>query len=61
MKIIFDDNEDNYLEMKLNSKGKIIIILSAKDGNNHLNTIINSVEIEKDEFISVIDSLKILN
>ena len=61
MKIIFDNNEDNYLEMKLNSKGNVIIILSAKDGNNHLNTIVNSVEMEKDDFINVVNSLKILN
>jgi len=61
MKIIFDNNEDNYLEMKLNSKGNVIIILSAKDGNNHLNTIVNSVEMEKDDFINVVNSLKILS
>jgi phage terminase large subunit-like protein len=61
MRLTFDENIDNYLELKLNSSGNVVVILSAKDGSNHLNTIINSVEIEKDDFIKLINSLGLLN
>lgn len=49
MKIQFEDN--SYIECyKSNKNSNIIIIVSAKDYNNPLKKIVNSVELTPEEF-----------
>lgn len=57
MKITFDTRGDSYIEFNKNDHGKISIVLSAKDSNNHLNTIINSVEITNEQLILLLESI----
>lgn len=55
MKITFDDN--SYLEIRMSSVGKIQIILSAKDGKNSNNEVINSVEISQQQFREIFNEV----
>ena len=48
MKISFDDS--SFLEMTVSGEGSIIVTLSARDGNNRNNTIVNSAVITKTQF-----------
>jgi tRNA threonylcarbamoyladenosine modification (KEOPS) complex Pcc1 subunit len=48
MKIDFEDK--SYIEIKKNDNGKVIITIQARDFNNNLKKIINSVEITLDDF-----------
>lgn len=57
MKIAFDARGDSYIEFKATEHGKIGIILSAKDGQNHLNTIINSAEITVEQMAQLVEPL----
>lgn len=57
MKINFDDS--SYVELILSSPGKVSIILGAKDGNNPLNTVVNSAEITLKELAELISDLNI--
>lgn len=54
MKIDFDDT--SYVEI-IDYNGKIQITLSARDGKNSKNNIINSAEISRDQFINIIKSI----
>jgi nitrate reductase NapAB chaperone NapD len=56
MKIQFEDK--SYIECrKSDNPGKIIIIISAKDGSNNLKKITNAVEITSEEFKSLISDI----
>lgn len=57
MKIPFDTRGDSYIEFNKNDHDKIFIVLSAKDSSNHLNTIINSVEITTEQLILLLESI----
>jgi len=53
MKITFNDK--SFIEcIKSNDPGKVIFTISAKDGNNALKQITNSVEITLEEFKQLI-------
>lgn len=54
MKISFDDN--SFIEVK-NQDGKIIISIQAKDYQNPLKKIINSVEITPEQFKELISDV----
>ena len=55
MRIEFNDK--SYLECYKSEDNKITMILSAKDYNNPLKRITNSVELSIDEFKKIIDIL----
>lgn len=57
MKIEFDKNGYNSLEIRKETSGQIVIIISAKDTKNTLNTIINSVFITEDQLVDLVKSL----
>ena len=57
MKITFDDKSFISCE-KSNNPGKIIITISAKDGNDALKKITNAVEISMDQFKELIGDVK---
>ena len=57
MKIEFDKNGYDSLEIRKEISGQIAIIISAKDAKNTLNTIINSVFITEDQLVDLIKSL----
>lgn len=53
MKITFDDQ--SYVDLQKSSNpGKIILTICARDGNDPLKKISNSVEITNDEFKKLI-------
>jgi hypothetical protein len=52
MKIDFDDT--SYIEFIVSSKGTIQIILSARDGKNSKNNIVNSAEISLEQFSNLV-------
>jgi nitrate reductase NapAB chaperone NapD len=57
MKITFDDK--SYIEcLKSNEPGKIIIVISAKDGTDPLKKITNAVELTADEFKKLISDVQ---
>lgn len=52
MRIDFDDT--SYVDIFFSQAiEKVVIILSARDGKNHKNTIVNSVEISKEQFLQI--------
>lgn len=52
MRINFDDT--SYVDISFSPTAeKIVIILSARDGKNPKNTIVNSVEISKEQFFQI--------
>lgn len=51
MKINFDDT--SYIEMSFSQNGKIMIVLSARDGKNPKNNIVNSAEISQEQFLLI--------
>ena len=55
-KIVFDEKGFNFIELT-KQNNNIIIVLSTKDPNNNRKTIVNSVEIELDEFNKIISDL----
>lgn len=56
MKITFNDK--SYIECrKSDNPGKIIIVISAKSQDNPLKKITNAVEIDSDEFKSLISDI----
>lgn len=57
MKIAFDDK--SYIEIKKTDDGKVVIVISAKDGNNNLKKITNAVEVSLDEFKQLISDIKL--
>jgi hypothetical protein len=57
MKINFDDS--SYIELILSGPGKVAIILGAKDGNNPLNTVVNSAEITIKQLAELVADLNI--
>lgn len=57
MKINFDDS--SYIELILSAPGKVAIILGAKDGNNPLNTVVNSAEITLKQLAELVADLNI--
>ncbi len=52
MKINFDDT--SYIEISKSPTDKIQVVLSARDGKNPYNNIINSAEISLDQFLQII-------
>lgn len=57
MKIDFDD--ESYIEVSISTNGKIVIALSAKNIKDHKISIINSVEITQEQFLSISRELNI--
>jgi nitrate reductase NapAB chaperone NapD len=56
MKITFDDK--SYVECyKSNSPGKIVVVISAKDGTDPLKKITNAVELTAEEFKKLISDV----
>lgn len=55
MKISFSDK--SYIECR-NMDDKIVIIISAKDGQNPLKKINNAVELSREEFNQLISEIK---
>ncbi len=51
-KINFDDKGRSYIEIK-EHEDKIAIILSAEDADNSQNTIVNSVILTREQFLSL--------
>lgn len=52
MRIDFDDT--SYVDISFSpTVEKVVIILSARDGKNPKNTIVNSVEITKEQFLQI--------
>lgn len=49
----------NFIDISKTKEGKIAIILSSKDVENSRKTIVNSVEISQEEFISMINDLEL--
>lgn len=57
MKVEFEDK--SYLEIKKSSEpGKIVVLIQAKDGNNLLKKITNSVEITTAQWQQLIADIK---
>jgi hypothetical protein len=57
MKISFPDN--SYIECsKSNEPGKIMIVIGAKDGSDHLKKIINTVELTTEQFRQLIADIQ---
>lgn len=57
MKIEFDDK--SYIECrKSDNPGKILLIISAKDGSNSLKKITNAVELTGEEFKQLISDIQ---
>lgn len=54
MKIQFNDK--SYIDCQKNG-GKIIIIISARDGNDNLKKITNAVELTQEEFKQLISDV----
>lgn len=52
MKISFDDH--SYIEIMVTANGNVSVVLSAKDGKNAKNTIVNSAEISKEQFLKLV-------
>ena len=52
MKVSFNDS--SFLEFQVSPLGKIIVVLSAKDYKNPNNTIVNSVELDRSQFDSLV-------
>ena len=57
MKFTFDSKGKNYLHISRTESGKIQIILSAQDPNNKLKSIVNSAEINEDEWQDIVKEL----
>lgn len=58
MKITFNSNDD-YIEFVKTGSNKIMIVISAKDFNNSLKTIVNSAEITEQQFQELMNSLNL--
>ena len=56
MRIDFDKFGREYLEIK-ESEGGISVVISAQDMGNSRKTLINSVEVSKDDFFKIVSSL----
>lgn len=57
MKIQFEDK--SYIECrKSDTPGKVIVVISAKDHNNSLNKIVNTVELTTTEFKALISDVQ---
>jgi len=57
MKIQFDDG--SYIDcQKSNHPGKIVIFISAKDGENPLKKITNTVELTEEEFKRLVSDVQ---
>lgn len=55
-KINFDEDGRSYIEIK-SAGDKISVVLSAEDAENSLNTIVNSVSITREQFLSLIKDI----
>jgi hypothetical protein len=57
MKIIFDDK--SYVDCyKSNEPGKVVMVISAKDGTDPLKKITNAVELTAEEFKKLISDVQ---
>lgn len=57
MKIQFEDK--SYIECRKSDDGKILVIISAKDQNNSLKKISNTVEISLEQFKQLISDVQV--
>lgn len=57
MKIEFEDK--SYIECRKSDNGKIVVMISAKDHNNPLIKIINTVELTADQLKGLISDVQI--
>lgn len=57
MKIQFGDA--SYLEVILINKEKVQVTLAARDGENRQKHIINSTEIYLDQFLEIVEEIKL--
>ena len=58
MRISFEDK--SYIECrKSDNPGKVLIIISAKDANNKLNKIINTVELTEDQLKGLLSDVQV--
>lgn len=48
MKFNFDDS--SYIEFSVKADNKVMVTLAARDGNNHKNMIVNSAELNFEDF-----------
>lgn len=55
MKILFDDK--SYIECTKSESGKIVFVISAKDQENSQKKIINSVELDANQFKQLISDI----
>ena len=55
MKIEFDDK--SYVEITKSSEGKVIILIQAKDHDNHLKKITNAVELTAQQFKELVSEI----
>lgn len=57
MKIEFEDK--SYIDCRKSDNGKIVVMISAKDHNNPLIKIINTVELTPDQLKGLISDVQI--
>lgn len=57
MRIDFDSNRRNYLEVTKTKDNNVSIVISAQDGNHPLNCIINSAQITLEQFKEIINQI----
>jgi hypothetical protein len=57
MKIEFDKYGYDFLEIRKEASGQIAVLISAKDSQNNLNTIVHSVFITEAQLMNLIKSL----
>lgn len=56
MKIEFDDK--SYIEIIKSDEGKVVIMIQAKDHDNHLKKITNAVELTAEQFKELISEVQ---
>lgn len=57
MKVTFDNQGNNYVEMRITDTGHYQVIISVQNPNSPLTTVINSVELTKEQLSSLISEL----
>jgi len=56
MRIEFDDNGYDYIEVKP-SEGGVSVVISSRDMKNPRSAIVNSAEVTKEEFLELISEV----
>jgi hypothetical protein len=58
MKVAFDSQGNNYVEIRIGgTPGKYQLVISAQDPKNPLTTIVNSVELTQEQLSTLISDL----